>query len=414
MFCSPRLIMVLLIVISGIFLPLRSQSSQGEGSGSSVPRIDVDVNQLQRSSGQVLPQAQLLETSFEKTIDPDQYILGPGDQLLVKVWGTLDNQFTVPISPEGYIILPEVAEVHVADKTLAEGASLLKAELKKAFRNSKFSVRLVRLRKFRVHVTGEVSNPGSYYLRSVDRISNAVELAGGLAGWGDDTRITIRNTISGEEKIANISDFYLRGDVTLNFLLRGGDLIYVPPIDLSKNYAIIEGNVGSQGIYQIRKKETLFAFLTRLRTINRKSNIESVVLNRGPERIYFNLLDPSSGARTELLQTGDRVTVPSTQDKVYVQGEVLQPGALPYLANYTSADYAAFAGLLETAKSLDDIYVLKSGGKEKLNGSNVIVGNGDIVVVPRKRRETFKDYLTILTPIVSIGISAFALIRASN
>lgn len=408
---SLRITIVWLIVLFTPFIIL----AQDENNNELKNRIlDIDSNQIERSGGQVVPQAQYLETSFENAIDAEAYILGPGDRLLIRVWGALESQFVIPVSPEGYVIVPGMEEIYVAQKSLAESAELIKAGLAEVFLNSKFSVRLTGLRKFRIFVAGEVENPGTYYLRAVDRVSDAVELAGGLADWGDNTRIQVTRSSNGKIDTVNISSFYLTGDNSKNSPLNGGDVVYVPPIDLTKNYAIIEGNVGSQGIYQILQNETLFSFLSRLRTINRKSNIEQVVLIRGKEKLLFSLLDPTSGARTEMLQTGDRVIVPSTQDKVYVQGEVIQPGALPYLANYSAVDYAGFAGILETARSLSDLQVIRANSKEIIKGQDTIVLNGDIVVVPRKKRETFKDYLTILTPVISLGISAFALIRASN
>jgi len=119
-------------------------------------------------------------------------------------------------------------------------------------------------------------------------------------------------------------------------------------------------------------------------------------------------------AQKETLQTGDVIVIPSIRDQVYVKGEVLKPGPFPYLANYTARDYAGFAGLLETSKGLDNIYVIHTRTGEIEKGADVIVGNGDIVVVPRRSREVFKDYLSVLMPIISVGLSAYALIRTSG
>ena len=75
---------------------------------------------------------------------------------------------------------------------------------------------------------------------------------------------------------------------------------------------------------------------------------------------------------------------------------------------------AGQAGLLETSKELEHLYVIRAGSGAIDKGKEVIVQNGDIVVVPRKTRETFKDYLAILTPIISIAISAVALVNATK
>ena len=393
---------------------MAQQRTEEEPQRTRTPnRTDIDLGKGEKSSESIIPQPQLLEQAFEGAIDSTRYILGPGDQLLVKIWGILDEQFVVPVTPEGYVVIPQVAEVQVSGRTLAEGSAALKRALRQSFRNAAFSIRLVRLRKFRVAVLGEVENPGTYFLRAVDRVSDAIQLAGGLSNWGNDTQVELYRG-EGDTATINLSDFFLHGDKGANPVLNGGDVVFVPPIDLDENYVIVEGNVGSEGLYPIRDAEPLFTFLTRIRAINRRSDIDRIVLVRGGERRVVSLLGEDRAVRNLALATGDRIIVPTNRNQVYVRGEVIQPGALPYLANYMAQDYAGQAGLLETSRTLKDLYVIRAGSGEIARGPDVIVQNGDIVVVPRKTRETFKDYLTILTPIISIAISAIALINTTN
>jgi protein involved in polysaccharide export with SLBB domain len=185
-------------------------------------------------------------------------------------------------------------------------------------------------------------------------------------------------------------------------------------ISLKQNYVFIEGNLDFPGIYQLKTGETLVDFLYRLKVINRDSNIEDIALTRGDETIPFNLIRDLDKAREELLQSGDRLYIPPTQEYVYVKGEVYQPGAFPYLANFKAKDYAGMAGILETAQSVDKIQVVRASLGDILEGGETIVGKGDVVVVPQRRRENTKDILAILTPIISIGLSTFAIIQASK
>jgi protein involved in polysaccharide export with SLBB domain len=269
------------------------------------------------------------------------------------------------------------------------------------------------MRKFRVFVVGEVQNPGTYYLRSVDRVTDAIQLARGLVGWGDDTRVQIRHD-NNEVDTVNVSEFYVSGDLKYNPVLTGGDVVFVPPIDLQKKYVVIEGNVGSQGLYQVRANENLFSLLTRLKTINRRSDIENIIIMRDSEKKVFNLLQNEAAARNEILQNGDRIIIPSIRDRVYVKGEVLQPGPFPYLANYMAKDYAGLAGMLASAKDFNKVYVIHAETGKVEKGGNVIVDNGDIVVVPKSTRENVKDYLAIITPLISIALSTVAIIQATK
>ncbi len=390
---------------------LIAQETQTNQEGAKV--FDIDFQQLEKTKEQILPQRQFLEQALERQIDSTAYILGPGDQLLLKVWGAMDAQFISEITPEGFLVVPGMSQVYVANETLADANQKIRKLLAQSFKNSKFAVRLLRLRKFKVFVVGEIKEPGTYYLRASDRVSDAIELAGGLTDWGDDTRIQLRHS-NGRIDTINISDFYLTGNLKENPYLQGGDIIYVPPIDLERNYVIIEGNVASEGVYQIRPQETLYAFLTRLQAINRQSDIESIVLIRGKQKKFYNLLENDSLARVEKLQTRDRIIIPSTRKMVYVRGEVTKPGPYPYLANYTALDYAGFAGVLETAKSLDDLTVIHTRTGKVEKGPHVIVQKGDIVIVPRRNREIIKDYMSIVMPVVSMAISVYALIRTSR
>lgn len=409
---------VFFLILIQVAWAQQAQQQQGEGTVETkgttrAPVFDIDMNQLEKTNEQLIPQQQFLEQVYEKEIDSTQYIMGPGDQLLIKIWGALDTQFISAITPEGYVLIPSVSEVFVAGKTLAETSNLIKAELDKVFKNAGFSVRLVRMRKFRVFVVGEVESPGTYYLRSVDRVTDAIQLAQGLVGWGDDTRVQIRHE-NNEVDTVNVSEFYVSGDLKYNPVLTGGDVVFVPPIDLQKKYVILAGNVGSQGLYQVGPHENLYSLLTRLKTINRKSNIQTIVIMRGGEKKVFNLLQDEAAARNEILQTGDRIMVPTIRDQVYVKGEVLRPGPLPYLANYMAKDYAGLAGMLATAKDFNEVYVIRTKTGEVEKGGNAIVDNGDIVVVPRNARENVKDYLAIITPLLSIALSTIAIIQASK
>jgi protein involved in polysaccharide export with SLBB domain len=269
------------------------------------------------------------------------------------------------------------------------------------------------MRKFRVYVVGEIKNPGTYYLRASDRIVDAIQLAGGVLTWGDETRIQIRHLDDTVDTL-NISQFYQEGDLEENIFISSGDVIYAPRIDLNKPYVIIEGNIGSQGVYQTLPNETLLEFLIRVGALSRNSNIENVVLIRDNKKNLYNLLENEARVNQEVLKKKDRIIIPTNRDRVYVKGEVLQPGSFPYLANYTSMDYAGFAGILESAKNLKDIYIIHKETGQIEKGSDVVVHRGDVVIVPRNARESLKDILAILTPIISIGLSSYAIIRTTQ
>lgn len=403
---------IILILITG--LSAQTEKTKSDVSTKRSANIfDIDFDRLDKTREKAVTQPQMLEQAFDKEIDSTKYILGPGDQLLIKIWGILDDQFLIEITPEGYLIIPGITEVLVSGKVLSEASQIIKSELNKSFKNSHFSIRLVRMRKFRIYVVGEITNPGTYYLRASDRVVDAIQLAGGVLTWGDETRIQVRHLDETFDTL-NISQFYQEGDLDENIFVLSGDVIFIPRIDLSKQYVIIEGNVGSQGVYQILPNETLLEFLIRVGALSRNSNIENVVLIRDNKKHLYNLLENEALVNKEVLKTKDRIIIPTNRDRVYVKGEVLQPGPFPYLANYTTRDYAGLAGILESAKNFKDIYVIHKETDQIEKGPDVVVHRGDVVVVPRNARESLKEVLAILTPIISIGLSSYALIRSTR
>ena len=416
---------ILIIVLISIFNIIaqtnvskyEDKETQGETEAKTKAKakavFDIDFDKLNKSRESIIQQPQMLEQAFDKEIDSTKYILGPGDQLLIKIWGILDDQFLTEITPEGYLIIPSIAEVMVSGKALSEASQIIKIELNRSFKNASFSIRLVRMRKFRVYVVGEIEMPGTYYLRASDRVVDAIQLAGGALTWGDETRIQVRHLDNTVDTL-NISRFYREGELGANEFITSGDVIFIPRIDLTKPYVIIEGNVGSQGVYQILPDETLLEFLVRAGALSRKSNIENVVLLRDDKKYLYNLLESESQVHKEILKTRDRIIIPTNRDQVYVKGEVYRPGPYPYLANYTARDYAGFGGVLETAKNLNSVYVIHKETNRIEKGANVVVHRGDVVVVPRNARESLKEILAILTPIISIGLSSYALIRSTQ
>jgi protein involved in polysaccharide export with SLBB domain len=330
---------------------IRPDRQTEEKPTTGIPKkFDIDFGIEEKTPEKILPSQEYLEQALEVAVDSTSYRLGPGDLLQISVWGPLENQFITEITVEGYVVVPTVSDIYVSGLTLAEGSSLIRKNLQRYFKETSFSIRLIKMRKFRVYLVGEVAKPGTYYMRGVDRISDLLEVAEGITPAGNESIIQMRHA-NGESDTLNIIDFYRHGDKTANPYLDGGDVIFIPRIDRSQNNL---NYIDTPGVYQLKK------------------------------------------------------------EYIYVKGEVNQPGAYPYIANLNALDYAGIAGMRETAQNVNKIYVIHSKTGEVSKGAEVPVGQGDIVVVPQRNRETFKDYLSIMTPIISLGLSTYAIIRANR
>jgi protein involved in polysaccharide export with SLBB domain len=286
----------------------------------------------------------------------------------------------------------------------------------KNYINAEISVNLRALRKFRVYLTGEVDNPGTYFAQGSDRLSDVLEVSAevetqtGMNDWADDTRIQIQR-IDGKQLILDITHYYRFGDKSANPYLRGGDIIFVPSIDLNGSYVIIEGNVGWQGIYPLKPNENLFTFLRRVTALSRTSNLENIILIRNGERMIIDLLNKQDDYLDFVLNHKDKLIIPRLFRTVYIRGEVFTPGELPYLANYKAKDYIGVAGALDSAVGEDKIIVVRQSTGEVLKGGDILVEKGDTIILPKRNREVFKDYMTIFAPIISLAIATVALVQ---
>ncbi len=357
--------------------------------------------------------------SITRTISPQvlegilneiDYQLGPGDVFNIHIWGEMENEYNLAVNPQGTLIIPTVGELKVGELSLAEARKLIMEKVRQVYINSKVSVNLVQLRKFRVYLAGEVQNAGTYFAQASDRLSDIIEISEGVTDWADGTRIEIHHR-DGSMDVYDLTEFYRNGDKTNNPYLRDGDVIFVPSINLTNRYVIIEGNVGYQGIYSLKPGEKLYNFLRRVGALNKQSDLENIILFRDGEKIHINLLKDDEKYFEFELKNKDRIILPSIPQVVYVRGEVAKPGAYSYLANYRVRDYVGQAGALETGVPPDEYLVIRAKTGKVYQGSDTIVKKGDTIIVQRRKREIVKDYITIITPVASLLIAILALIK---
>ena len=162
---------------------------------------------------------------LEKPINPEEYILGPGDRLRI-LWSVENVDNFVTIGPTGNLIVPEIGPVNVLGKTLAEVDREINEEIKQVYKSAKVSVELIRFRQFKVFVYGAVNKPKFVKMAPVSRFYEAINGAGGLQKYADPERsVLIRN---GNSKNIFLKEFLLRGDLSNNPQLIDGDKIYVP------------------------------------------------------------------------------------------------------------------------------------------------------------------------------------------
>ncbi len=366
---------------------------------------------------------------LEDIIDEDKYIVGPGDGFQIHLWGEMENQLDATVNPHGSLIVPSVGEIDLHELTLAQAKTKIKDDMSKKYLSGDISINLITLKKFRIYLAGEIELPGTYFVQASDRVSDVLEIANGVTDWADGTRIELRDD-SGKKRTLDLSKFYLDGIKEQNPYLNAGDVIYVPSIDITRGYVIVEGNAeissslrtGEQiqtqqavssllGVYALKENEKLYDFLRRVGALSRKSDLEDVVVTRQSKDYHFDLLKRENEFVNFQLANKDKIIITPIIDQVYVSGEVFQPGRYPFKANYRASDYVGAAGELETAADIEDYEILRRETGELLKGGDIIIEKGDTIIVPKSGGEKFKDFMVVITPSLSLIATVLILIQ---
>ncbi len=164
-----------------------------------------------------------------KQIDPAAYVLGPGDELVINLWGEYDSFETQIVSATGKISLPTIGELKVAGLTLDQAEALLRRAVDKYYRNVNSGISLTALRTFKVGVLGAVHAPGNYPATLDMRVSDLIVEAGGVLPGGSLRRIQVKQ--GGKLRArCDLNAYLKRGVEDANPFLQEGDVIFVPPV----------------------------------------------------------------------------------------------------------------------------------------------------------------------------------------
>lgn len=203
------------------------------------------------------PRTQLQGGGIENALEPvnpEEYFLDTGDKLRVILFGRAMDQFILTVSPEGKVMIPAIGDVYVRGMSLAKFNRKLESILKKYYKYFRLSVALVGVRKYKVHILGEVKFPGAYIVNSFTRVTELLSLAGGITKIGSWRNIELRS--SGKESLRYIDFFKIQvmGDTSFDSRLSPGDTIFVP---VRKDCVVLKGEVNRPGKYEISQTDKI-------------------------------------------------------------------------------------------------------------------------------------------------------------
>jgi len=293
---------------------------------------------------------------------PPDYRLGPGDNLVLILTGDVELTYSLPITREGFILIPQVGQVHIANLTLEQLREVLYTRLGRVYSGvrrganatTRFDVTVANVRANQVYVVGEVAQPGAYQISSLGTVFTALYAAGGVTELARLRGVDVQR---GGKTIATLDlyDYLLRGDTRSDIRLETGDVIFVP---IHTARVRLTGAVLRPAVYETKPGETLYDMIKAAGGFLPEAALERVKVERvlpadarGMQTIAHVTIDvPLANGLVPpfSLENGDVVRIDSLSQAaerftVAITGMVQQPGNYPWRPGMTLRELMTLA-----------------------------------------------------------------------
>lgn len=265
---------------------------------------------------------------LDMTPVPSDFVIGPGDELRIRVWGQVNFQTNVRVDRSGEIFLPQVGPVHVAGIAFSALDAQLHTAIRRIYRNFDLTVDVGQIRAIQVYVSGQARRPGVYTISSLSSLVDALFASGGPSVQGSIRHIELRR---GSTVITDFDlyDLLIHGDKSKDVKLQSGDVIFIPP---AGPQAAVTGSVRNPAIYELRANETLSGLLTDAGGISSVASEARVSIERidnHRDRHAMEVAYDANGLATPLAE-GDLVRVysivPIYRKTVILRGNTANAG----------------------------------------------------------------------------------------
>lgn len=290
---------------------------------------------------------------------PETYELGPGDELLIDIWGAAENSYNAPVNREGAIKLENVGPVYVSGLSIKEAKEKITYSLKKiyyginatnnSYNKVNVNISLINIRTVQVNIIGEVKTPGTYSLSALSSVLNGLYAAGGPTKNG--TFRSVKVFRSGKLLAEfDIYKYLIEGDQRGNVLLRDQDIIIVSPY---QNKIVVKGQVKREGYYELKNGEGFKELANYFGGFKPTAYKDLIKV----ERISDGLKEMNEINYTKqqnfLLKDGDVLFIEEVVDeyknRVSIEGAVYRPGNYELKENLTLKELINKAGLKNDA-----------------------------------------------------------------
>ena len=296
---------------------------------------------------------------------PEDYQLGPGDELVIDIWGAAEQTYQLTVSPEGTISIANLGPIYVNGLSMERARDRIRSALTQIYSGLKEEpdaptdtharISLGNIRSISVTVLGEARNPGTYTLPSLATVFNALYSAGGPDSTGTFREIDV---IRGDSIAAtlDIYDFLVYGDQSANIRLRDQDIIKIDPY---LNRVTLSGQTKRKGLFELRNGETIQDLITFAGGFSDRAYTKriKVVGNTETQKRINDIQYPEQSGFE--LQNGDSVSVGKVLDRyanrVEIEGAVFRPG------DYELQDTTSLYSLIQRAEGVREDAFMNRG-----------------------------------------------------
>ena len=395
---------------------------------SVAPTSSVEIPEALSPSGQKVFGRDIFNNprlTFEPQMNlatPQNYVLGPGDVLVVDIYGQSQQALKLTVSPDGNVTIPEFGPVHVSGLTVTAAQNKIRGRIGGYYQGSQIKASLGQTRSILVNVMGEVQAPGNYTISAFSTVLHALYVAGGVNELG--TLRAIKVFRQGKLiTVVDVYEFILNGRLAGNVRLEENDVIQVGPYDCIVD---ISGPVKRPMAYELKKGETLSTLINYAGGFAANAYKENlrVQRNSGLLKKIFNV-DEKDWAGFKL-DDGDNVTVDVTYDRyenmVEIKGAVFRPGMyqLGEKVNSVKSLIERAAGLREEAMTsravlsrmkpnrTQEVIPLDIEGILSGKKADIQLKNEDVILIPTIAEHTNARTVTITGEVIAPGTFEYA------
>ena len=332
---------------SAPLLPNEFQKYVLQTTGQALPLYGADFfENLNNNNGQ-----------FSRSPVSDDYSLGAGDQLLIRVWGSTSAEATVSLDRQGSISFPKLGTLKLAGVKAGQMDAVVKSFFSKFYKDIEVSVSLGKLRKITVFVVGQARNPGSYSLTGQSTLTSALFTSGGPNASGSLRRLQLKRQGQTVAEF-DLYNFLGHGDKSSDVKLQDGDVLFYPK---AAGYMAMLGKLNTLAVFEVKgDKDTLAEYISLAGGLPvsadpRRATLDRIQPGSDQPRSIQDLSLTGVGQQTQV-KNGDVLTVlavvPELSNAITLRGAVAQPGRQAWKPGMRISDVIQKKSVLMTQETV--------------------------------------------------------------